>query len=282
MEKAIKKYFPVFALPTLVAFTIGFIVPFIMGIYLSFCEFTTVTDAKFVGLKNYLRVFSDSTFMHALWFTALFTIVSVLTINVFAFVIAMLLTKGIKGTNFFRTVFFMPNLIGGIVLGYIWQILLNGILGHFGRTLTYSSSYGFWGLIILMNWQQVGYMMIIYIAGLQNVSDDLIEAAAIDGASPWETLWKVKLPMVMPSITICVFLTLTNSFKLFDQNLALTGGDPNHMTEMMALNIYQTFYARAGAQWKGLGQSKAVLFCLLVIVISMIQLKATRSKEVQQ
>lgn len=282
MEKSIKKYFPIFALPTLVAFTIGFIVPFLMGIYLSFCEFTTVTDASFVGLKNYLRVFTDPTFVHALWYTALFTVVSVITINVFAFTIAMLLTKGIRGTNVFRTVFFMPNLIGGIVLGYIWQILLNGILANFGKTLTYSSSYGFWGLIVLMNWQQIGYMMIIYIAGLQNVSDDLIEAAAIDGASPWETLWKVKLPMVMPSITICVFLTLTNSFKLFDQNLALTGGDPNHMTEMMALNIYQTFYARAGAQWKGLGQSKAVLFCLLVIVISMIQLKATRSKEVQQ
>ena len=282
MEKSIKKYFPIFALPTLVAFTIGFIVPFLMGIYLSFCEFTTVTDASFVGLKNYLRVFTDPTFVHALWYTALFTVVSVLTINVFAFTIAMLLTKGIRGTNVFRTVFFMPNLIGGIVLGYIWQILLNGILANFGKTLTYSSSYGFWGLIVLMNWQQIGYMMIIYIAGLQNVSDDLIEAAAIDGATPWETLWKVKLPMVMPSITICVFLTLTNSFKLFDQNLALTGGDPNHMTEMMALNIYQTFYARAGAQWKGLGQSKAVLFCLLVIVISMIQLKATRSREVQQ
>ena len=282
MEKSIKKYFPIFALPTLVAFTIGFIVPFLMGIYLSFCEFTTVTDASFVGLKNYLRVFTDPTFVHALWYTALFTVVSVITINVFAFTIAMLLTKGIRGTNVFRTVFFMPNLIGGIVLGYIWQILLNGILANFGKTLTYSSSYGFWGLIVLMNWQQIGYMMIIYIAGLQNVSDDLIEAAAIDGATPWETLWKVKLPMVMPSITICVFLTLTNSFKLFDQNLALTGGDPNHMTEMMALNIYQTFYARAGAQWKGLGQSKAVLFCLLVIVISMIQLKATRSREVQQ
>ena len=282
MEKSIKKYFPIFALPTLVAFTIVFIVPFLMGIYLSFCEFTTVTDASFVGLKNYLRVFTDPTFVHALWYTALFTVVSVITINVFAFTIAMLLTKGIRGTNVFRTVFFMPNLIGGIVLGYIWQILLNGILANFGKTLTYSSSYGFWGLIVLMNWQQIGYMMIIYIAGLQNVSDDLIEAAAIDGASPWETLWKVKLPMVMPSITICVFLTLTNSFKLFDQNLALTGGDPNHMTEMMALNIYQTFYARAGAQWKGLGQSKAVLFCLLVIVISMIQLKATRSREVQQ
>ena len=282
MEKAIKKYFPVFALPTLVAFTIGFIVPFIMGIYLSFCEFTTVTDAKFVGLKNYLRVFSDPTFMHALWFTALFTIVSVLTINVFAFVIAMLLTKGIKGTNFFRTVFFMPNLIGGIVLGYIWQILLNGILGHFGRTLTYSSSYGFWGLIILMNWQQVGYMMIIYIAGLQNVPGDLIEAAQIDGANPWQALVRIKLPMVMSSVTICLFLSLTNSFKLFDQNLSLTGGEPNHASEMLALNIYNTFYTRSGSQWKGIGQAKAVIFFVLVVAIALVQLRATRSREVQQ
>ena len=280
MEKSIKKYFPVFALPTLVAFTIGFIIPFIMGIYLSFCEFTTVTDAKFVGLKNYIRIFSDATFTHALVFTALFTVVSVLTINVFAFAIAMLLTKGIRGTNLFRTVFFMPNLIGGIVLGYIWQILINCVLSIVGKPLlALNTSAGYWGLIILMCWQQIGYMMIIYIAGLQNVSD---EAAQIDGATWWKTLWKVKLPMVMPSITICVFLTLTNSFKLFDQNLALTGGDPNHFTEMLALNIYQTFYARAGAQWKGLGQAKAVLFCVLVIAISMIQLKATRSREVQQ
>ena len=280
MEKAIKKYFPVFALPTLVAFTIGFIVPFIMGIYLSFCEFTTVTDAKFVGLKNYLRVFSDSTFMHALWFTALFTIVSVLTINVFAFVIAMLLTKGIKGTNFFRTVFFMPNLIGGIVLGYIWQILLNGILGHFGRTLTYSSSYGFWGLIILMNWQQVGYMMIIYIAGIQNIPGELIEAAKMDGASNWQLLKSVTIPMVMPSITICTFLTLTNSFKLFDQNLALTAGEPSNNSQMLALNIFETFYGRTG--WEGVGQAKAVLFFIIVTAISVIQLYATRKKEVEQ
>lgn len=280
MEKAIKKYFPVFALPTLVAFTIGFIVPFIMGIYLSFCEFTTVTDAKFVGLKNYLRVFSDSTFMHALWFTALFTIVSVLTINVFAFVIAMLLTKGIKGTNFFRTVFFMPNLIGGIVLGYIWQILLNGILGHFGRTLTYSSSYGFWGLIILMNWQQVGYMMIIYIAGIQNIPGELIEAAKMDGASNWQLLKSVTIPMVMPSITICTFLTLTNSFKLFDQNLALTAGEPSNNSQMLALNIFETFYGRTG--WEGVGQAKAVIFFIIVGVIALIQNKMTTSKEVQQ
>ena len=274
MEKAIKKYFPVFALPTLVAFTIGFIVPFIMGIYLSFCEFTTVTDAKFVGLKNYLRVFSDPTFMHALWFTALFTIVSVLTINVFAFVIAMLLTKGIKGTNFFRTVFFMPNLIGGIVLGYIWQILLNGILGHFGRTLTYSSSYGFWGLIILMNWQQVGYMMIIYIAGIQNIPGELIEAAN------WQLLKSVTIPMVMPSITICTFLTLTNSFKLFDQNLALTAGEPSNNSQMLALNIFETFYGRTG--WEGVGQAKAVIFFIIVAVIALAQNRLTRTKEVQQ
>ena len=283
MEKAIKRYSPVFVLPTLLAFMIGFIIPFIQGLYLSFCQFTTVNNATFTGLSNYQRAFADSSFLSSFKFTVMFAVASIVLINVIAFALALLLTRQLKGTNVFRTIFFMPNLIGGIVLGYIWQILINCILSIVGQPLlALNSSAGYWGLIILMCWQQIGYMMIIYIAGLQNVSDDLIEAAAIDGASPWETLWKVKLPMVMPSITICVFLTLTNSFKLFDQNLALTGGDPNHMTEMMALNIYQTFYARAGAQWKGLGQSKAVLFCLLVIAISMIQLKATRSKEVQQ
>lgn len=225
-------------------------------------------------------MFSDPTFMHALWFTALFTIVSVLTINVFAFVIAMLLTKGIKGTNFFRTVFFMPNLIGGIVLGYIWQILLNGILGHFGRTLTYSSSYGFWGLIILMNWQQVGYMMIIYIAGIQNIPGELIEAAKMDGASNWQLLKSVTIPLVMPSITICTFLTLTNSFKLFDQNLALTAGEPSNNSQMLALNIFETFYGRTG--WEGVGQAKAVIFFIIVAVIALAQNRLTRTKEVQQ
>ena len=283
MEKAIKRYSPVFVLPTLLAFTIGFISPFIQGLYLSFCQFTTVNNATFTGLSNYQSALADSSFLSSFKFTVMFAVASIVLINVIAFALALLLTRQLKGTNVFRTIFFMPNLIGGIVLGYIWQILINCILSIVGQPLlALNSSAGYWGLIILMCWQQIGYMMIIYIAGLQNVSDDLIEAAAIDGATPWETLWKVKLPMVMPSITICVFLTLTNSFKLFDQNLALTGGDPNHMTEMMALNIYQTFYARAGAQWKGLGQSKAVLFCLLVIVISMIQLKATRSREVQQ
>ena len=283
MEKAIKRWSPLFVLPTLLAFTIGFIIPFFEGLYLSFCQFTTVKNAKFTGFGNYKKIFSDLTFLSSFKFTVLFALASIVLINVIAFALALLLTRKLKGTNIFRTIFFMPNLIGGIVLGYIWQILINCVLSIVGQPLlALNSSAGYWGLIILMCWQQIGYMMIIYIAGLQNVSDDLLEAAQIDGATPWQTLWKVKLPMVMPSITICVFLTLTNSFKLFDQNLALTGGDPNHMTEMLALNIYQTFYARAGAQWKGLGQAKAVLFCLLVIVISVLQLRATRKREVQQ
>ncbi len=280
MEKSIKKYFPIFALPTLIAFAIGFIVPFIMGIYLSFCEFTTVTDAKFVGVKNYFRIFQDETFVHALWYTALFTIASVITINVLAFLVAMLLTKGIKGTNIFRTVFFMPNLIGGIILGYIWQLIINGILLQFDRTLTYNSAYGFAGLLILMNWQQIGYMMIIYIAGIQNIPGELIEAAKMDGANSWQILKKVTLPMVMPAITICTFLTLTNSFKLFDQNLALTAGEPSNMSEMLALNIYNTFYGRVG--WEGVGQAKAVVFFILVALIALIQIRLTRTKEVQQ
>ena len=283
MENAIKKYWPVFLLPTLAAFIIGFIWPFIWGIYLSFHKFITVSKTTFVGIDNYIKVFEDPTFVSAFWFTARFTIVSTILINVIAFMLALALTRGLKGTNAFRTVFFLPNLIGGIVLGYIWQILLNGILTNLGLPLlAIDAKYGFWGLIILMCWQQIGYMMIIYIAGLQNVPGDLLEAASIDGASSFETLIKVKLPMVMPSITICSFLTLTNSFKLFDQNLALTSGEPAKASQMLALNIYDTFYARSGAQWKGIGQAKAVVFFLLVVGISLIQLYFTRRKEVQQ
>ena len=280
MAKAIKRYWPIFVLPTFLAFILGFIAPFIMGIYLSFCKFTTVTDAKFIGFSNYLKIFTDPSFVHALWYTALFTVVSVILINVLAFTVALLLTKGFKGTNVFRTVCFMPNLIGGIILGYIWQLLLNGILLYFNRTLTYSSTYGFWGLIVLMCWQQVGYMMIIYIAGIQNISGDLIEAAKIDGANSRQILRNVTIPMVMPSITICTFLTLTNSFKLFDQNLALTNGEPSKMSEMLALNIYNTFYGRTG--WEGVGQAKAVVFFILVAIIALAQNKLTRRKEVQQ
>jgi hypothetical protein len=283
MHKALKRYSPIFVLPTLLAFIIGFIVPFAQGLYLSFCKFTTVDNAKWVGFANYNVILKDASFLNSFKFTILFAVVSIILINVIAFGLALLLTKELRGTNIFRTVFFMPNLIGGIVLGYIWQILINCILSLASKPLlALNSSAGYWGLIILMCWQQIGYMMIIYIAGLQNVPSDLVEAAEIDGANTWDVLWKIKLPMVMSSVTICVFLTLTNSFKLFDQNLALTGGDPNHSTEMLALNIYQTFYARAGALFKGYGQAKAVMFCILVIAISMLQLKLTKSKEVQQ
>ncbi len=283
MERALKRYGPIFVLPTALAFAIGFVFPFFQGVYLSFCQFTTIKDARPIGIGNYLRALKDAQFGQAFQFTVSFAVVSILLINVIAFALALLLTRNLRGTNVFRTVFFMPNLIGGIVLGYIWQILINCVLSLVGKPLLMlNASAGYWGLIILMCWQQIGYMMIIYIAGLQAVPDDVLEAAQIDDSSPWQTLWKVKLPMVMPSITICMFLTLTNSFKLFDQNLALTAGEPNHATEMLAYNIYNTFYARSGAQWKGLGQAKAVLFCILVVAISMFQLRATRSKEVQQ
>lgn len=280
MKNNLKKYFPVFALPTVICFVIAFLVPFIMGLYLSFTKFTTVTNAQWVGLENYIRAFSqDTTFLNSLWFTVKFTVVSVITVNILAFALAMLLCRGIRGTNLFRTVFFMPNLIGGIVLGYIWNLIINGVLARYGVDITFAAKYGFWGLVVLMNWQMIGYMMVIYIAGIQNIPNDLNEAALIDGASPLQTLRYVTIPMVMPSVTICTFLTLSNSFKLFDQNLALTAGAPARETEMLALNIYNTFYGRAGFQ--GVGQAKAVVFFVLVAVIAFVQLKLTSRKEVE-
>ena len=278
MQKTLKRYFPIFVLPTLIAFSFAFIIPFVMGVYLSFCKFKTITNAQFVGLDNY--IFADKDFVNAFGFTLKFSVVSIVTINVFAFILALALTRKIKGTNLFRTVFFMPNLIGGIILGYIWQQMINAILLKYETTLVANPTYGFWGLIILMNWQMIGYMMIIYVAGLQNVPTDLIEAAEIDGATSLQTLFKVKIPMVMPSITICLFLTVSNSFKLFDQNLALTAGAPSKKTAMLALDIYNTFYGRSG--FEGVGQAKAVLFFIVVAVIALGQLVLTRRKEVEQ
>ena len=288
IAKSISKYFPVFVLPTFAAFCIGFIWPFIQGMYLSFCSFTIPKDAEFIGIGNYVKAISDPGFRHAFVYTAAFAVVSIVAINVFAFMVAYFLTQNIKGANIFRTVFFMPNLIGGIVLGYIWSMIFDAILMRYDTFLLAKTEYGFWGLVILMCWQQVGYMMIIYIAGFQSIGDDMIEAARIDGATKWQTLLKVTIPNMMSSVTICVFLTLTNSFKLFDQNLALTGGMPIEFqpdgsmvntTEMLALNIYQTFYANANS--RGVGQAKAVLFFILVAIVALGQLKLTREKEVQ-
>lgn len=280
MEKSMKRYMPIFVLPTFFAFILGFIIPFVLGVGLSFCKFTTVTDAKFIGFSNYVEALKDTVFRHSFWYTTLFAVTSLIVINIFAFALAMALTQKLRGTNIFRTIFFLPNLIGGIVLGYIWQLIFNGILAKYETALALNEWYGFWGLIILVSWQQIGYMMIIYIAGLQSIPGDVIEAAQIDGASRFQRLWKVTVPMMMPSITICVFLSITNGFKLFDQNLSLTAGEPSKMSEMMALNIFNTFYGRTG--WEGVGQAKAVLFFILVVAIGMIQLRMTRSKEVQQ
>ena len=288
--KAIRKWWALFALPTFAAFIIGFVIPFIMGVYLSFCKFTTVTDAEFVGLKNYKRAFADKEFLHALGFSTALTIITTIVINVVAFAIAYMLTKAIKGSNIFRSVFFMPNLIGGIVLGYIWSMIFDGILIKYNTSVILETKYGFWGLVILVCWQQIGYMMIIYIAGLQAVPEDMLEAARIDGANRWQTLWRVTIPNVMPSITICMFLSLTNGFKLFDQNLALTAGRPFQQlgngetiktTEMLALNIVNAFGTSGGGN-RGVGQAKAVIFFIVVAAISIIQLQANRRKEVQQ
>ncbi len=282
IRRPIQRCFALFLLPTIAAFSIGFLYPFAKGLFLSFCDFITTSNWTFNGLTNYIKAFQDESFRYSFCFTALFALVSLVVINVLAFAVAYALTRGIKGSSLFRTVFFMPNLIGGIVLGYIWSMIFSGILSRYGTSILLNTKYGFWGLIILVCWQQIGYMMIIYIAGLQSVPEDMLEAAKIDGASGWTTLWKITIPNVMPSITICTFLTLTNSFKLYDQNLALTEGRPFqgviHTTEMLALNIVNSNTVKT----RGVGQAKAVLFFVLVAAIGLIQLYATRKKEVQQ
>jgi len=289
IRRPIQKLFPIFLLPTFVAFCIGFLWPFIHGIYLSFCKFTITSNAKWIGFDNYVKAVKDAGFMHAFGYTALVAVSSLVIINILAFAVAYALTRNIRGANLFRGVFFLPNLIGGIVLGYIWTMIFNGFLSRYSTSIVLNSTYGYWGLIIMLAWQQVGYMMIIYIAGLQSVSEDMLEAAQIDGANGWHTLWHITIPTVMPSITICTFLSLTNGFKLFDQNLVLTGGQPFifqpdgtilRTTEMLALNIYNTFYLNSKS--RGVGQAKAVMFFILVAAIALVQLRATHSKEVQQ
>jgi len=290
LRRTIRRWFPLFLLPMVASFCIGFVWPFLHGLFLSFCKFKTTSKWTWVGIDNYVKAFADESFRYSFGYTAIFAVVSLVLINVLAFAVALALTQKIKGSNLFRTVFFMPNLIGGIVLGYIWSMIFDGFLSRYGTSIVTNSTWGFWGLIILMCWQQIGYMMIIYIAGLQAVPEDMLEAARIDGANRWQTLWKVTIPNVMPSITICMFLSLTNGFKLFDQNLALTGGLPYiinpdgtavHTTEMLALNIYDTFYGQASNS-RGVAQAKAVLFFILVAAIGLAQLNSTRKKEVQQ
>lgn len=280
MQKMPKRYYAFFTLPTLIAFVVAFFIPFLLGVYLTFTTFTTVTNARWAGVSNYVRAFTENNyFLNATIFTVKFALVSVVLINLFAFALALLLTRKMRGENGFRTVFFMPNLIGGIVLGYIWQLIINGVLINFGVDITFSADYGFWGLVVLMNWQMAGYMMIIYIAGIQAISTELIEAAEIDGANSWQILKSITIPLVMPAFTICTFLTVTNSFKLFDQNLSLTAGAPGRASSMLALDIFNTFYGRNG--YEGIGQAKAVIFFLFVAAIVLLQLRFSRSQEIE-
>lgn len=281
MERSLRRWWPLFVLPIMAAFAVGFLWPFLSGLYLSFCRFTTLSNASFVGLANYVQAFTDgsSRFVHALWFTALLALCATVLVNVAGLAAALGLTKGIWGTHLFRTVFFMPNLIGGIVLGWLWQVLLNGLLARWNVTLAFSEWYGFGGLLVVLLWQQAGYMMILYIAGLTAIPESLPEAAAMDGANGWQLLLHVRLPMLRPTITVCTFLTLTNGLKLFDQNLSLTAGMPSGRSELLALNIYNTFYGRTG--WEGVGQAKAAVFCLIVGLIGLLQLRFTGSREVE-
>ena len=285
MKKS-KARFWIFLAPALISFSLVVLIPMLIGFFYAFTDWNGIVGSEitFVGFRNFIEIFTrDSSFMHAFGFTALFSICAVVLVNIVGFALALLVTQKFRGATLLRGIFFMPNLIGGIVLGYIWQTLLNGLLSKWGQPLlSLSAKNGFIGMLILLMWQQIGYMMIIYIAGLNNVSPDLIEAAQIDGATSRQILFKIKIPMIMPSVTICTFLTLTNGFKMFDQNLSLTGGDPGKQSQLLALNIYDTFYARSGPQWKGIGQAKAVVFFVLVVVIALIQLRATSSKEVQQ
>ena len=288
LRRPIQRCFPIFMVPVVASFAIGFVWPFFQGLFLSFTSFKTTSNWTWNGFQNYIKAFADESFRYSFGYTALYAIVSLVLINVIAFAVAYALTQKIKGANLFRTVFFMPNLIGGVVLGYIWSMIFDAVLKHYSTYLTANPTYGFWGLVILVCWQQIGYMMIIYIAGLQAVPEDMMEAAKIDGANGWQTLFKVTIPNVMPAITTCTFLTLTNGFKLFDQNLALTGGMPSIMqagakintTELLALNIYSTY--NISKNYHGVAQAKAVVFFLLVAVLALTQQYATSSKEVQQ
>lgn len=286
MRKPLRKWFPLFVLPVFVCFLISFVVPFAMGIYLSFCNFNIPKDARWVGLQNYISAFRDKSFFVSFGNTLAFAVVSVLVINIPAFFLARALTEKFKGAALFRTLFFMPNLIGGVVLGYIWNMLFDGILSFFGTYLTADARYGFFGLVILVAWQQIGYMMLIYIAGFQTVPTDMLEAADIDGTTPAQKLFKIIIPNMTSSIFICVFLTLTNSFKMFDQNLALTGGAPIQTlsdgtqvkaTELLALNIYSTY--NINRNWHGTAQAKAVVFFILVGALAAGQFFIGRKKK---
>ena len=289
IRRSIRRCFPLFVLPVLISFTFSFVVPFGQALYLSFCDFLIPKDAVWVGISNYRTAFLDAGFWYSFLITFIFANVSILVINIPAYFIAYFLKDQFRAVSLFRTAFFVPNLIGGVVLGYIWSMLFDGMFSYFGTYLTASSVYGFWGLVILVAWQQIGYMMIIYIAAFNAISGDMLEAAQIVGAGEVQRLFRVITPNMIPSITVCTFLTLTNSFKMFDQNLSLTGGAPIQTmesgmqirtTELLALNIFSTY--KINRNWHGPAQAKAVIFMLLVGGMAAVQMLLTREKKTKK
>ncbi len=269
----------VFILPCLICFAIAFIIPFISGVGLSFFEWkTTIQNAKFTGFNNYVVAFKDQYFIDSFLFTLKFVIVSVFLVNGLAFILALILTSVLPLKNLFRTIIFMPNLIGGVILGYIWQVIINALFYDLNTSIGSNENLGFLGLVLIINWQLVGYMMIIYIAGINNVSKDLTDASKVDGANFLKRVHHVIIPSVMSSITICFFLTLINTFKLFDANLALTNGGPNRRTEMLALNIIHTIFSE---RLPGVGLAKGFIFFIVIGGLSLMQVKFTRGKEIE-
>ncbi|MCH1624167.1 carbohydrate ABC transporter permease [Fredinandcohnia quinoae] len=275
----------VFLAPCLLALFLVLILPLAYGVYYSFTDFNGFTINTFVGLDNYTKLFSDTQFLKSLWFTAKFSVVAVIGVNIIGMALALLVTQKMgKLSTVFRTIYFMPNLIGGIVLGFIWQFVFIKAFTAIGEMTGIelfngwlaSEATGFWGLVILFLWQMSGYIMIIYISFLNNIPHELMEAAEIDGASAWQKFWKIKFPLIAPAFTISLFLTLSNAFKVYDQNLALTAGGPFGSTEMAAMNIYNTAFK---IQDMGYAQSKAIIFLFIIALISVIQIYVTRKRE---
>ncbi len=288
-KKRDRAWYCLFVLPLLFVFTSVVILPFIIGIGYSFISWDgmPLNPKTFVGFENYTRLFADSRFLNSAGHTIVFTIFAVLLINILGLAFALAVTGSLKVRNAARTMLFMPYLIGGLILGYIWKFIFADVFKSIGEMTGATKIFFSWllnpkyalvAMIIVATWQMAGYIMIVYINGIQAMPDDVIEAGKVDGANFWQSLFRIKFPLLMPSFTICLFLTLSNCFKIFDVNFSLTSGGPNNATEMMALNIYNEIFS---LNHYGYGQAKAIIFFIAVAIITLIQVSITKKREVE-
>ncbi|TWT06468.1 sugar ABC transporter permease [Planococcus sp. CPCC 101016] len=281
-------WYLIFTLPLLIIFTIIVVIPFVIGIYYAFFEWDGINanPKVFVGMENFLTLFSDDRFLRSTWLTVLFTVLSVISVNVVGLAFALLVTSKLKLGNLARTMFFMPYLIGGLILGYIWQFVFLDVFTFVGELLGLESIFFNWllnenfalfALVFVFTWQMAGYVMIVYIAGIQGIPGELIEASKVDGASKWQRLMRITFPLLMPAFTISLFLTLSYGFKIYDVNLSLTGGGPANATELFAMNIYNEIFGYGNY---GYGQAKAILFFVIIAAITLTQVYLTKKREV--